>query len=194
MSFFVYLSLSLSLSLFWLCLSVSLSLSLSISSDSVSLSLSLFLSSLSLYRHYLSVSVGICHCVSILWPCVWHIGVCYKAQTLLAFVGSLSLSMHLSIFISLKKKYVFGAYRNLLVLLSFCLSLLLSLYIETFVKILLAHSVSLPLSLYLYIYMYIYICCEVIIWSKFGVFKCYYLVQVGVFKMLLSGPSLFFNL
>ena len=29
---------------------------------------------------------------------------------------------------------------------------------------------------------YIYICCEVIIWSKFGVFKCYYLVQVGVFK------------
>ena len=30
--------------------------------------------------------------------------------------------------------------------------------------------------------LYIYICCEVIIWSKFGVFKCYYLVQVGVFK------------
>ena len=25
-------------------------------------------------------------------------------------------------------------------------------------------------------------CCEVIIWSKFGGFKCYYLVQVGVFK------------
>ena len=33
-----------------------------------------------------------------------------------------------------------------------------------------------------HIYIYIYICCEVIIWSKFGVFKCYYLVQVGVFK------------
>ena len=30
--------------------------------------------------------------------------------------------------------------------------------------------------------IHIYICCEVIIWSKFGVFKCYYLVQVGVFK------------
>ena len=29
--------------------------------------------------------------------------------------------------------------------------------------------------------IYIYICCEVIIWSKFWVFKCYYLVQVGVF-------------
>ena len=27
-----------------------------------------------------------------------------------------------------------------------------------------------------------------------GFFKCYYLVQVGVFLMLLSGPSLFFNL
>ena len=38
-----------------------------------------------------------------------------------------------------------------------------------------------PLTLQ-HIYIYIYICCEVIIWSKFGVFKCYYLVQVGVFK------------
>ena len=27
--------------------------------------------------------------------------------------------------------------------------------------------------------VYIYICCEVIIWSKFGVFGSYYLVQVG---------------
>ena len=27
-------------------------------------------------------------------------------------------------------------------------------------------------------YIYIYICCGVIIWSKFGGFKCYYLVQV----------------
>ena len=36
--------------------------------------------------------------------------------------------------------------------------------------------------IYIYIWPHIYICCEVIIWSKFGVFKCYYLVQVGVFK------------
>ena len=28
--------------------------------------------------------------------------------------------------------------------------------------------------------MYIYICCEVIIWAKFGHFRCYYLGQVGV--------------
>ena len=27
---------------------------------------------------------------------------------------------------------------------------------------------------------YIYICCEVIIWAKFGHFRCYYLGQVGV--------------
>ena len=30
------------------------------------------------------------------------------------------------------------------------------------------------------IYIYIYICCEVIIWAKFGHFRCYYLGQVGV--------------
>ena len=34
--------------------------------------------------------------------------------------------------------------------------------------------------LYMYLYMYIYICCEVIIWAKFGHFRCYYLGQVGV--------------
>ena len=28
--------------------------------------------------------------------------------------------------------------------------------------------------------VYIYICCEVIIWAKFGHFRCYYLGQVGV--------------
>ena len=28
--------------------------------------------------------------------------------------------------------------------------------------------------------LYIYICCEVIIWAKFGHFRCYYLGQVGV--------------
>ena len=31
------------------------------------------------------------------------------------------------------------------------------------------------------IYIYIYICCGVVIWSKFGGFKCYYLVQVCFF-------------
>ena len=31
-----------------------------------------------------------------------------------------------------------------------------------------------------YVYIYIYICCEVIIWAKFGHFRCYYLGQVGV--------------
>ena len=32
----------------------------------------------------------------------------------------------------------------------------------------------------LYIYIYIYACCEVIIWAKFGHFRCYYLGQVAV--------------
>ena len=32
----------------------------------------------------------------------------------------------------------------------------------------------------MYVCVYIYICCEVIIWSKFGDFKSYYLVQVSV--------------
>ena len=32
----------------------------------------------------------------------------------------------------------------------------------------------------IYIYIYIYICCEVIMWAKFGHFRCYYLGQVGV--------------
>ena len=38
--------------------------------------------------------------------------------------------------------------------------------------------------IYLYIYIYIYtdICCEVIIWSKFGPFGSYYLVQVCFFS------------
>ena len=31
-----------------------------------------------------------------------------------------------------------------------------------------------------FIYIYIYICCEAIIWAKFGHFRCYYLGQVGV--------------
>ena len=31
-----------------------------------------------------------------------------------------------------------------------------------------------------HIYIYIYACCEVIIWAKFGHFRCYYLGQVGV--------------
>ena len=30
------------------------------------------------------------------------------------------------------------------------------------------------------IYIYIHTCCEVIIWAKFGHFRCYYLGQVGV--------------
>ena len=33
---------------------------------------------------------------------------------------------------------------------------------------------------YIYIYIYIYACCEVIIWAKFGHFRCYDLGQVGV--------------
>ena len=32
----------------------------------------------------------------------------------------------------------------------------------------------------LYAYIYVYIRCEVIIWAKFGHFRCYYLGQVGV--------------
>ena len=32
----------------------------------------------------------------------------------------------------------------------------------------------------IYIYIYIYTRCEVIIWAKFGHFRCYYVGQVGV--------------
>ena len=32
----------------------------------------------------------------------------------------------------------------------------------------------------IYIYKYICACCEVIIWAKFGHFRCYYLGQVGI--------------
>ena len=35
-------------------------------------------------------------------------------------------------------------------------------------------------STHMCVYIYIYICCEVIIWAKFGHFRCYYLGQVGV--------------
>ena len=45
-------------------------------------------------------------------------------------------------------------------------------------------------SIYIYIYIYIYICCEVIIWAKFGHFRCYYLGQVGV----IIWAKLFFSL
>ena len=31
-----------------------------------------------------------------------------------------------------------------------------------------------------FIYIYIYKSCEVIIWAEFGLFRCYYLGQVGV--------------
>ena len=33
---------------------------------------------------------------------------------------------------------------------------------------------------YMAIWLHIYICCEIIIWAKFGHFRCYYLGQVGV--------------
>ena len=52
----------------------------------------------------------------------------------------------------------------------FCVCLCFSLALFHFLLFL-----SLSLSLY------IYICCGVIIWSKFGGFKCYYLVQVCFF-------------
>ena len=41
-------------------------------------------------------------------------------------------------------------------------------------------------------YVYIYICCEVIIWSKFGPIRVYYLVQVGVIICSKFLFSLFF--
>ena len=42
------------------------------------------------------------------------------------------------------------------------------------------------------IHIYIHICCEVIIWAKFGHFRCYYLGQVGVIiwaKLFLAYKS-----
>ena len=42
-------------------------------------------------------------------------------------------------------------------------------------------SLSLSISFLISLYRYIYICCEVIIWSKFGPFGSYYLVQVCFF-------------
>ena len=41
-----------------------------------------------------------------------------------------------------------------------------------------AHNIY--ICMYIHVYVYIYICCEVIIWAKFGQFRCYYLGQVGV--------------
>ena len=38
---------------------------------------------------------------------------------------------------------------------------------------------------------YIYICCEVIIWSKFGVFGSYYLVQVGFLEVIIWSKLVF---
>ena len=53
----------------------------------------------------------------------------------------------------------------------------LSLYLPSSVSLSIYININiLPLSLSLYIY----ICCEVIIWAKFGHFRCYYLGQVGV--------------
>ena len=60
--------------------------------------------------------------------------------------------------------------------------LLSSIYIYIYIQ-------KRPLCIYIYIYhlslsiflsLYIYICCEVILWAKFGHFRCYYLGQVGV--------------
>ena len=39
------------------------------------------------------------------------------------------------------------------------------------------------ITAYIYIYIYIYVCCEVIIWAKFGHFRCYYLGQVVVISL-----------
>ena len=41
------------------------------------------------------------------------------------------------------------------------------------------------------IYIYIYICCEVIIWSKFGGFGSYYLVQVGFLEVIIWSKFVF---
>ena len=35
-------------------------------------------------------------------------------------------------------------------------------------------------NIYIYVYVCVFICCEVIIWAKFGRLRCYYLGQVGV--------------
>ena len=40
-------------------------------------------------------------------------------------------------------------------------------------------------------YIYIDICCEVIIWSKFGVFGSYYLVQVGFLEVIIWSKFVF---
>ena len=38
---------------------------------------------------------------------------------------------------------------------------------------------------------YIYMCCEVIIWSKFGIFGSYYLVQVGFLEVIIWSKFVF---
>ena len=43
------------------------------------------------------------------------------------------------------------------------------------------HFVCVYVYVFVYVYVYIYICCGVIIWSKFGPFESYYLVQVCFF-------------
>ena len=46
-------------------------------------------------------------------------------------------------------------------------------------------------SYYIYIYIYMCMCCEVIIWSKFGVFGSYYLVQVGFLEVIIWSKFVF---
>ena len=74
-------------------------------------------------------------------------------------------------------------------LLLFCLFFLclsspsfLLLYIYIFFFFSLSLSISLPLSLSLSLSLSISLPLSVIIWSKFGVFESFYLVQVGVFE------------
>ena len=87
---------------------------------------------------------------------------------------SLSLSLYfcfLSLSLSLSLSF------SLALSFSFFLSLLsLSLYLS----LLLSLSLSLYVSVSLFFSICMCICCEVIIWAKFGHFRCYYVGQVGV--------------
>ena len=56
----------------------------------------------------------------------------------------------------------------------------MTMYVTFCVSCMRVSVFSFQLDLYLSIQIYIYICCEVIIWAKFGHFRCYYLGQVGV--------------
>ena len=56
------------------------------------------------------------------------------------------------------------------------------IYVYMYICIYVYMYICIYVYMYMYVYMFVYVCCGVIIWSKFGLFRGYYLVQVCVLK------------